>query len=86
MSYGIHDLLGIAGVAMILGAYLLVQIGRLDPRGFAGSMVNAIGAGLVVISLTVDFNLAAFVVETAWCAISVYGAARALLARHRVRS
>ena len=80
MSYGWHDLAGNIGVALILGAYLLVQLGRLDARSLAGTLVNAFGAGLVVLSLTVDFNLSAFVVEAAWCAISLFGAARALRA------
>ena len=85
MNYGVHDLLGNLGVALILIAYLLVQLGRLDARGLTASVVNALGAGLVVVSLSVDFNLSAFVVETAWCLISLFGAARALHAR-RVRS
>lgn len=81
MSYGVHDLLGNAGVAMILLAYLLVQTGKLDARGLTATLVNALGAALVVVSLTVDFNLSAFVVETMWCVISLFGAARALRAR-----
>ena len=85
MSYGVHDLLGNVGVAMILIAYMLVQLGRLDARGLVASLVNAAGAGLVVLSLSVDFNLSAFVVETMWCLISLFGVARALGAR-RVRS
>jgi hypothetical protein len=64
MNYGVHDLLGNIGVALILGAYLLVQLGRLDPRGLTGSLINAAGAALVVASLAVDFNLSAFVVES----------------------
>ena len=85
MSYGVHDLLGNVGVAMILIAYMLVQLGRLDARGLVASLVNAAGAGLVVLSLSVDFNLSAFVVETMWCLISLFGVARALGAR-RFRS
>ncbi len=81
MSYGAHDLLGNMGVAMILLAYLLVQLGRLDARGLTASLVNAVGAGLVVISLTVDFNLSAFIVEACWCLISLFGIARSLSAR-----
>ena len=81
MNYGWHDLAGNIGVALILGAYLMVQLDRLDARSLAGTLTNALGAGLVVLSLTVDFNLSAFVVETAWCAISLYGAARALRGR-----
>ena len=85
MSYGVHDLLGNVGVAMILIAYMMVQLGRLDARGLVASLVNAAGAGLVVLSLSVDFNLSAFVVESAWCAISLFGVARSLAAR-RLRS
>ena len=81
MGYGAHDLIGNVGVAMILFAYLLVQLGRLDPRGLVGCAVNALGAFLVVLSLTVDFNLSAMIVEGAWCLISVFGMARALLGR-----
>ena len=81
MTYGAHDLLGNLGVAMILLAYLMVQLGRLDARGLTATVVNAIGAALVVLSLTVDFNLSAFVVETAWCLISLFGVVRALGAR-----
>jgi len=81
MNYGAHDLLGNLGVAMILIAYLMVQLGRLDARSLTAALVNAAGAGLVVLSLTVDFNLSAFVVESAWCLISLFGAVRALRAR-----
>lgn len=81
MTYGVHDLLGNLGVAMILFAYLLVQLGKLDARGLHATLANALGAALVVLSLTVDFNLSAFVVEAAWCLISLFGAARALHAR-----
>ena len=81
MTYSAHDLLGNLGVALILGAYLLVQLGRLDARGLHATLVNAVGAALVVLSLTVDFNLSAFIVETAWCVISLFGAVRALRAR-----
>lgn len=85
MSYGIHDLIGNIGVAIILLAYLLVQTGRLDARGLWYSAVNAAGAGLIVISLAIDFNLSAFIVEASWTLISLYGIARTLRER-RLRS
>ena len=85
MSYGIHDLIGNAGVAMILVSYLLMQTGRLDARGLGYSTINAAGAALIVVSLSVDFNLSAFVVESFWALISTYGMARALRER-RIRS
>lgn len=81
MTYSAYDLFGNAGVAMILIAYLLVQLDRLDARGLAYSLVNALGAGLVVLSLTVDFNLSAFIVEACWALISLYGVVRSLRMR-----
>lgn len=81
MSYGLHDLVGNSGVALILVSYLLMQTGRLDARGLRYSLANAVGAGLVVISLGVDFNLSAFIVEAFWALISVYGVSRALRER-----
>lgn len=83
MSVEAHDVAGIVGVTLILGAYLMLQIGRIEPRGAAYSAVNALGAGLVVVSLCYDFNLSALVVELFWIAISLYGLGRALLARRR---
>lgn len=69
-----------AGVALILLAYGLLQMGKISPQQFAFSACNALGAGLILVSLAFDFNLPAAVIESAWLAISLYG-----LARHRPR-
>jgi hypothetical protein len=71
------DALGLVGVAMILLAYLLLQLRRIDPVSAAFSSLNAVGAALVLLSLYYDFNLPAAVVEGAWLIISLYGLARA---------
>ena len=81
MTYGLHDLVGNIGVALILLAYLMLLTGRIEAPSIRYSVVNAVGAGLIVASLTVDFNLSAFIVEAAWATISLYGIARALRAR-----
>ena len=81
MSYRWHDLVGNVGVAMILIAYLLVQLGRTDARDVGATLANAVGAGLIVVSLSFDFNLSAFVVEFVWCLISLFGLGRALRTR-----
>lgn len=81
MHYGLTDLMGNLGVALILGSYLLVQLGRLDAKGLRYSAANAAGASLVALSLLHDFNLSAFVVEVFWVAISLLGIARNLRAR-----
>ena len=68
-----YDILGLIGVALILGAYLALQLGRLSPENPAYSTLNAGGAGLILVSLVFDFNLSAAVIETAWLFISLIG-------------
>jgi len=79
-AYEWHDLVGNLGVAMILGTYFALQIGRVDSKSVAYSALNAVGAGSITVSLLFDFNLSAFVVEAAWVAVSLYGLARSLAA------
>lgn len=76
MGYEWHDLVGNVGVLLVLGTYLLVQMGRMDIRRPAYSSANALGAVLIIVSLLHDFNLSSFVIEIAWLGISLYGLAR----------
>lgn len=68
-----YDVLGSAGAALIVGVYFLLQLGKLDPKGLSYSLSNALGAGAIVISLCVEWNLSAFLVEAFWFAVSVFG-------------
>ncbi len=72
------DVLGMAGTVMILGTYAALQAGKLDSGRVPYSALNGLGALLVLISLWFEFNLAAFVLELAWCVISAYGVFRAV--------
>ena len=83
MSYEWHDLVGNVGVFLILGTYLLGQLGRLDIRhpGYSGS--NALAALLIIVSLLHNFNLSSFMIEIAWLLISLYGLIRWRLDRGR---
>ncbi len=83
MSYGWYDLVGIVGVAIIIGTYLMLQLERLSSSDLTYSVLNAVGASMVIVSLLVDFNLSAFVVEAFWVLISLVGIARYAMARGR---
>ena len=72
----LHDAFGTLGALLIVGTYLLLQFDRLDPKRAAYSLLNAIGAGLIIISLTRDFNLSAFLVEAFWLLVSIAGLVR----------
>ena len=81
MSFAWHDLLGAVGVALVLWAYLALQLGRWRAEELRYSVVNGLGALLIVASLCVAFNLAAFLVEAFWVLISLVGIARWVRAR-----
>lgn len=77
MTMGVHDIVGSAGVVMVLGLYALLQLGRLDPNQRRYGLLNAIGASLILLSLSHDFNWSAFLMELSWVAISLMGVVRA---------
>ena len=71
-----YDVAGLIGVAVMLWAFFLLQAGKLRGDAFTYQLMNALGAGAVLLSLVNDFNLSAFVIETCWVVISVYGMIR----------
>lgn len=73
MTYEWHDFIGNVGVLLILASYLLLQMQRLSSQGWVYSAANGLGALLVLISLTQEFNLSAFAMELVWLGISIYG-------------
>ena len=73
MSYGPLDLVGNIGVVILMITYLMLQLNKLSSDSLAYSVLNAVGAGLIVISLLVDFNLSALLMEVFWVLISFVG-------------
>ena len=71
----IPDFIGFSGVALLIVTYALLQLGRIDPKGFWYSFNNMIVAILVSVSLYYTPNLASWVIEIFWFLISVYGLA-----------
>jgi len=80
-----HDVLGAGGGVLIVGAYTLLQLGRLDPRSLVYSTVNALGAGLILFSLLYEFNLGAMLVEAFWLIVSCFGIVQVVRRRSRSR-
>ena len=75
------DIAGLIGVVLIVIAYLLLQLGKLPSSAPSYSLLNALGAFLVMVSLFFDFNLSAFLMEAFWFLISVFGLIRQLSLR-----
>jgi len=78
MTYGLLDFVGNVGVVLLILAYLLLQLNRLESSNIAYSVLNAVGAGFIVLSLWGNFNLSAFVIEGFWVLISLIGIVRYL--------
>ncbi len=81
MKYDLFDLVGNVGVGLIILAYLALQIERMSARDLSYSVLNAVGAGLILVSLSSDFNLSAAIIEVFWIGISLIGIFKAARAR-----
>ncbi|MDH2291787.1 MULTISPECIES: CBU_0592 family membrane protein [Cobetia] len=73
------DIIGMLGTSLVVGAFFLLQIGRLDARSLAYNLMNLSGAILLLISLCINFNLASFVIEVFWIVASLVGLVRWLM-------
>ena len=73
MNYGLLDFVGNIGVVILMVAYLMLQLNKLRSQDLAYSLLNAIGASLIVLSLLVNFNLSALLMEVFWVLISFVG-------------
>ncbi|MEP6922932.1 MAG: hypothetical protein ABI954_00590 [Pyrinomonadaceae bacterium] len=79
MHYAWYDFVGIIGTALIIVTYVLLQIEKIRSESLLYSLLNAGGAGLIIVSLIFNFNLSAFIVEFFWLLISLFGIGKSLL-------
>ena len=78
------DVIGLIGSALFISAFAYANLTKhLNKLGF--NLANLIGSILLLISLAVNFNLAAFVLETAWGLIAAAGLVMAIRAKLRRR-
>lgn len=72
MSDRLADAVGLLGSAVFIAAFVYANwAGVMDKRLF--NAANLVGAILLLTSLSVHFNLAAVVLETAWGLIAAIG-------------
>ena len=82
MSSLLADIVGLAGSALFIAAFAYANVSKsLNKVWF--NLANLAGAILLLISLSVSFNLAAFVLETVWGAIAAVGLVIAVRAKLR---
>lgn len=73
-------LVGLVGSALFLGAFAYANAAA-ELNKVTFNLLNLVGAILLLISLSVHFNLAAVVLEVCWGLIAAYGLVKALAAR-----
>lgn len=80
MNPVLADGLGLLGSALMLAAYAYSNIAR-PLRLVPFNLLNLVGSLLLIVSLTVHFNLASLLLEIAWSVIALAGLAQALRKR-----
>ncbi|WP_199269450.1 CBU_0592 family membrane protein [Cobetia sp. L2A1] len=70
------DVIGMLGTTLVVGAFFMLQIGKLDSRSLTYNLMNLSGAVLLLLSLCINFNLASFVIEIFWIVASIVGLVR----------
>ncbi len=74
----IHDVIGIIGVFFILVSYVLLQIEKIRAKSLSYSVINLVGAILILYSLFYNWNLASVIIEFFWIIISLFGIVKSI--------
>lgn len=72
----ISNFVGIIGVILILAAFFFSQLKHVSVDSVLYLMSNLLGSILITYSLYFHWNLASFLIELAWCSISIMGLIR----------
>ena len=81
MTFDAANIVGLVGSLIFIAAFAYANAAQqFDKLWF--NLANLIGAMLLLWSLSVHFNLAAFVLEVAWAVIAVIGLIGAVRQRH----
>lgn len=81
MTYAWHDFVGNIGIVFVLGTYLALTMGKMKSTDVLYSVLNALGAILILVSLYYAFNLSSALIEAAWLLISLFGLWKALISK-----
>lgn len=80
-----YQLAGYGGVAFYLGSYGLLQLGLLKGGSYLYAGLNAMAAGLVLVSLLRDWNLFSAIIQISWISLSIIGIARVWILNNMLR-
>jgi len=84
MERFVFNFIGIIGVVLILVAFFFLQLGKISSQKFLYPFLNMLGAIGILISLIYEWNPSAFLIESAWVLISIYGLVKYAKQRKKV--
>lgn len=67
------------GAVLILSAFVLAQVGRLNTQSLRYLVLNLAGSGVLAIVAGIDGDVGFLLLESVWAAVSAVGAVRLLL-------
>lgn len=76
------DLIGFAGSFFIVAAFAYSNL-TTSMNALWFNVSNFVGAALLTVSLTVNYNLPTMVLEIVWMAIAIFGIVKALRSRDK---
>lgn len=85
MSPQMADIIGLIGSAIFIGAFAYANIAQ-NLNKVIFNALNLVGAVLLISSLWINFNLAAFTLEVAWAGIALFGLVAALIKKPEVQA
>ena len=84
MIFYYYDIIGMIGVALIVIAYFLLQIGKLSIENVKFSILNIIGSSMILYSLSYNWNLSSVIIESFWILISFIGVYKYLIKKYNL--
>lgn len=64
--------ISIVGAVLVLIAFVMSNIGRMDSKGKAYALLNCFGTGMLALTVLNPLNIGVFVVEAVWSLFSLY--------------
>ena len=75
-----ETLVELAGALLILSAFALAQLNRLETASRTYLTLNLVGAGTLAVAAAVDGDIGFLLLEGVWAAISAYSLGRSVIA------
>jgi hypothetical protein len=81
----LETLVELAGAVLILSAFMLAQLGRLDTASLTYLVLNLVGSGILAVAAAVDGDVGFLLLEGVWAAVSAFSIVKGVIARRQGR-